>query len=201
MGNSEDQNAKREYLKLLLAKSDESFSAFSGTFRSFYLFTLIFLIFSWFRTSELSLFGAKVDIPQEWIAVIAPLVLSFLYFRLSSLYLAQVEYERLVERFIPEAIQGSEWKPNKNDIHNILASPSWVLHPSTVSRDSVIVNFINLIIILSLIIATAIIPVVVIAYFNWLLWTTQNSQIALVISLLSGAVILPGIILSRISFK
>jgi len=201
MTDSEEQNAKREYFKLLLKKGEESDSIFNSMLRNFYLFSLMFFTFTLFKTSEINLFGAKVQIPQEWITAIAPLVLSFLYYRLIYLYQVQLEYTNAVTEFFPEAISGGNWRPNENQITRVLTPPSLGLDPSFLLNKSIGFKITFGFSWIALGIIIFLLPIAFIAYYIYLLWQLQYILIAIGVTIGSIIIVLFGLIMLIYSLK
>ena len=201
MTNSEEQNAKREYFKLLLQTGNDSYSSFNSLFRNFYLFSLIFFTFTLFKTSEINLFGAKVQIPQEWITAIAPLVLSFLYYRLIYLYQVQLEYTRMVTDFFPTAISGGNWTPSDEQIDRVLTPPSLGLDPSFMMNKSIGFTITFGLSWIVLFIIIFLLPIVFIVYYIYLLWQLQYILIVIGVTICSIIFVLFGLIMSIYALK
>lgn len=180
-----DQEAKLEYLKLLLDRRHQCGKAYASTVRQFFLFALAFFILIRFQPSELDLFGAKVSIPQGWLIAIAPLVLAFLQYRSGSLREAHVSYRRMVDRIATEALSGREWKPDEQQVRAVNQSVFWYSILPTIGpeRQSCLYSVAHFTLSLGSFVGIELVPALIVGYFVWLLWQEQNIVLSLAVSI------------------
>lgn len=180
----DDQAVKLEYLKLLLDRGYQCSSAYQTTLLRFFSLAAIFFIILQFQPSEFNVFGAKVGIPQDWISAIAPLVLSLLYLQSVSLYDAQAEYARQVDRIALDALSGDTWKVGKEQIRAITESSFWFGTLGLLSNRQTgrLLNITTLVILLGELLTIFIVPILVIGYFLWLSWPSHILWISVVLT-------------------
>lgn len=195
-----NQEAKLEYLNLLLEQRKQSAEAFNNVVKGFYTFTLVFFIFSTFNTSELSLFGAKVEIPQNVISLIAPIVLSFYYMRLVSLYENQEGIRREVEEFAPQSIRGKTWVLGEIQIKKLTQYVYW-FHSPTVREGGILYLVAYILIEGGMILSLFLTPIIIIVFFNWKIWQSQEIMFLITSVSISAFMIIPSLIILANEFK
>ena len=202
MVNNQDRNQKLEFLRLLLHKSEANASALNSALRQFFAFSLVFFILSRFYTSEMNLFGVKLEIPQAWITSIAPLVLSFYYLRIVSLYDTLSEYDGEIIDLAPEAISGDQWKIDSKHAFRIRESLFWFkeLQLIDIRKGQVSYWMINFILTVLTALTIFFLPLPIIGYFIWLIWKSQMTVISIIVTCLSiTLVVFSLILLSRVA--
>jgi hypothetical protein len=197
MANNPENNNILEYLKLLLPRGDQSAAAFNNAIRNFFLYSLIFFVFSQFQTTELSMFGAKVNIPQEWISAVAPLALAFCYIRVVTLYELQENYKIEIEKTSKDFFGKSKRAEIKSA--RISKTIFWFVNPPLMdSKRGVLYLLIYIFINFSAILTVFLIPIIIISYFIWIIWHSNliPPPILIAVTTLSGLYSLLGLILS-----
>lgn len=170
-----------EYLKLLIPKGEQSARAFNIAVSRFYLFFLVFFLFSLFRSSELTLFGAKFDIPHIVFVIAAPLVLSFLYFRIANLYELQEHYKSEIEHESTDLLGKSD--NTKYQAARISNTLLWFVSSGMMeNKRNCLYVLIYLLAFFSTIVTIFYIPLVIIGYFCWLVY--QSNTIAFLFRIL-----------------
>ncbi len=199
MGNDLERNDLLVYLNLLLPKGDKSAAEFNKSLRNFFLYSLLFILLHLFKTTDLEFLGAQFSIPQEWIAAVAPIVLSFLYLRISILYEIQYRYKYEIEKTAREYFGNSQ----HFEINSAMVSKTvfWYISPSMVKdidKKGIVYISSYLLIVLSTLLIVFIIPIGITSFFIWALGQTITlpNIIVMTFSIISGLSLLLGFILS-----
>lgn len=187
-----DQEARLQHLKFLM---DAARRCDSGHKRSIFVFSvsaLAFFVFSQFQPSEFGFMGATVGIPQQRLALAAPLVLSFLYIYFISLDVAHTDYSYLVRDVAAEALSGQEWRVSEGQIDAIMGSSLNLRNPSILPRADVrlLDMSIDMLVLLGLGIYAYLLPPIAIGYFLWLLWQHQSGALPTTVTIASVVIAL-----------
>jgi hypothetical protein len=180
-----DQEAKLEYLKLILNRLNESDSKYSRALWRFCLLSLVFFVLLTFHPSSIDVFGATVSIPQVWISAIAPLALAFLYLRSILFRVQTAEYDHLADKLSREAMVGKEWKLDRQQRAALRGSMFWYI----VEREGCLQATTFLVWTVSLL-AQDTFPLPIIGYFVYLLWKVQILPVSILVSIASIIVVL-----------
>lgn len=156
-----------EYLKMLVSKSEQTATAFNSSTGRLFLYAVLFFVFAHFETTDLTLFGAKVNIPGQWIVAVAPLVVTFYYVRITTLYLLQAAYQTQIEITSPEITDSSGKSPF--DADKISDATLWILPPPRTA--SLAHRTASAAPVVAAALAILVIPPCLVGYFIWMMWT------------------------------
>ena len=197
MDSTQDRDQKLQFLKLILSKSEICAATLNSSLRQFFAFSLVFFILSRFYTSEMNLFGVKLQIPQAWITCIAPLVLSFYYLRIVSLYDTLTNYQGEIVAIAPEALCGEKWKISSKQAVKIYESLFWFKNFDLIelSKGKVSYWIINFTILVVTAVVIFLVPLPIIGYFMWVLWKSQGTLISVAVTCASSVFVFSSLVM------